>query len=106
MVHHTGRGTIMTWYSDGVSSLSWHLFSIGLDKIASEYLGRGVSVGIFDDGVQSDHPQLIASYAPDLDLKLSGLTLNDAAGLHGTAVAGIIAAQANSAGAVGVASGA
>jgi len=96
----------MAWYDGQLNSASWHLYSIGLDRIRGEYSGNRVRVGIFDDGVQSDHPALIGSYNTALDLTLAGSALNDTAGLHGTAVAGLIAAHENDSGAIGVATGA
>src|SRR5215217_7714996 len=102
----TAGGTVMAWYDGQLNSALWHLYSIGLDRIRGEYSGNRVRVGIFDDGVQSDHPALIGSYNTALDLTLAGSTLNDTAGLHGTAVAGLIAAHENDSGAIGVATGA
>jgi subtilisin-like proprotein convertase family protein len=96
----------MAWYTNQVSSALWHLYSIGLDKVGGQYSGSSVSVGIFDDGVQTDHPALLGNYNPALEPTLGGQTLNDEPGLHGTAVAGLIAACDNGMGPVGVATGA
>jgi subtilisin-like proprotein convertase family protein len=96
----------MAWYANEVSSALWHLYSIGLDKVGGQYSGSSVKVGIFDDGVQTDHPALLGNYSYALEPTLSGQTLNDEPGLHGTAVAGLIAAREIGTGPVGVAAGA
>ncbi len=72
------------------------------------YSGAGVIVAVVDTGVQTDHPDLVANIDPffqfnflDLDLDASpDLQIGDT---HGTAVAGIIAAEANGIGTTGVA---
>jgi subtilisin-like proprotein convertase family protein len=78
---------------------------IGYGKLAGEYDGRRVKVGIFDDGIQSDHPDLVANYAAELHVSIGGRKIDPGTGVHGTAVAGIIAAQGTSGG-LGVAHGA
>ena len=63
--------------------------------------GRGVRVAVIDSGVQRDHPDLAGQFA--LSANFVGAH-PEAAELHGTAVAGIIAARAdNRVGIVGVA---
>ena len=63
--------------------------------------GRGVRVAVIDSAVQADHPDLSQQFEARLNL-VSGRA--DTAELHGTAVAGIIAARAdNQAGIVGIA---
>jgi len=96
----------MAWYGNSYPSPYWHLYTIGLNRLTGQYSGFGVRVGIFDDGVQADNAALIGSYNTGLELSLTGSSLNDTAGLHGTAVAGLIAAQDTGCGPVGVASGA
>src|SRR5215218_523646 len=95
----------MAWYDNSYPSPYWHLYTIGLNRLTGQYSGFGVRVGIFDDGVQADNAALIGSYNTGLELSLTGSSLNDNAGLHGTAVAGLIAAQDTGSGPVGVASG-
>jgi len=72
-----------------------------LDQLHAAATGRGVRVAVIDSGVQRDHPDLAGQVA------LSGNFVAahpDAAELHGTAVAGIVAARAdNRVGIVGVA---
>jgi subtilisin family serine protease len=81
------------------AAAEWHLAQ--LHEIAT---GRGVRVAVIDSGVQADHPDL----ALQIDARLNLLAEQpDAAELHGTGVAGIIAARAdNRVGIAGVAPGA
>ncbi|PKP65846.1 MAG: hypothetical protein CVT86_03120, partial [Alphaproteobacteria bacterium HGW-Alphaproteobacteria-8] len=77
----------------------------------ADYAGAGVTIGIWDDGVEYDHPDLASTYDPTLHIPLDNGTVHDPypenrASRHGTAVAGVIAAAANGEGVVGVAHGA
>jgi subtilisin family serine protease len=73
------------------------------------YSGAGVIVAVVDSGVQTDHPDLMANIDPLFQFNF--LDINDPAAspdlqtgnIHGTAVAGIIAAEANGIGTTGVA---
>ena len=71
-----------------------------------DYTGQGVVVGIVDDGVDRTHADLIDNYDTAIDNDSRGND-NDAmaegSDAHGTAVAGIIAADDNGIGSVGVA---
>jgi subtilisin family serine protease len=64
------------------------------------YRGQGIKVGIFDSGIDVDHPDL--SVAGGIDLVGDGNGLDDCNG-HGTHVAGIVAARDGSKHTVGVA---
>jgi len=66
-------------------------------------LGEGVAIGIVDDGVEMDHPDLVSNLqTPEINFISSDLTTTNAT--HGTAVAGIAAARGgNGVGIVGVA---
>ncbi len=105
--------------TDPLLSTQWHLFDIGrlgfvqtdglggLERIWADYRGAGVSVGVWDDGVQSGHWDLAANYDASKEITVNG-TLNPGeptatADNHGTAVAGLIAADDNGRGGVGVA---
>lgn len=73
------------------------------------YTGAGVTVAVIDSGVQLNHPDLVANISPSLRLDaITGdnnpsPTLFNPANAHGTAVAGLIAADNNGIGGVGVA---
>lgn len=106
-------------YANGVQ---WHLgyigglkFSLalsasvasGLERIWQDYQGDGVAVGIWDDGVQNSHWDLSVNYDASKQVVISGtpnngqpLTADDG---HGTSVAGLIAADNNGLGGVGIA---
>jgi len=56
------------------------------------YTGQGVTVGVIDSGFQTNHPDLSLNNDPILS---GGANFATGAGSHGTAVAGIIAANGN-----------
>ena len=105
--------------TDPLLSTQWHLFDIGrlgftqsdslsgMERVWADYRGAGVSVGIWDDGVQASHWDLAANFDASKQISVSGTVntgLPTAAGdNHGTAVAGLIAADDNGSGGVGVA---
>ena len=79
----------------------------GIEAVWTDYRGQGIKVGIWDDGVQSNHPDLVTNYNPQLQVTING-TLNNGQPLtsmdgHGTSVAGLIGATGNNSGVVGVA---
>lgn len=79
----------------------------GIEAIWSSYQGDDVTIGIWDDGVQQTHWDLSSNYNSKKDVTVKGL-LNDGQPLstsaaHGTSVAGLISANDNSQGGVGVA---
>lgn len=100
----------------------WHLINTGqggarpgvdlnVIPVWLDYTGRGVTVGIYDSGVQVRHPDLWANFDASLQpVTISGahdpdpvdgrFVTNDG---HGTAVAGLILAANNGFGVVGVA---
>jgi len=90
----------------------WHLLNMigGIDinvmPVWDEYRGSGAIVGVVDDGVEYNHPDLIDNYDQTLDHD-SNSNDSDANALrgdtHGTPVAGLIAADDNGVGTVGVA---
>ena len=110
--------------SDPIFSQQWHLrnttpglLDLNVLDVWDDYTGAGVQVAIIDDGVQRTHPDLDANYSEykdwdfeNNDTDPSGVDGFDERGRpldsHGTAVAGIIGANANNGiGGVGVAYG-
>jgi Ca2+-binding RTX toxin-like protein len=102
--------------SDPLFAAQWHFALIGdIRRIWNDYDGSGVIVGVYDDGIDYRHPDLDrnvdrgAGVTDDLGNLLDGYPVQFTPGGdgHGTAVAGLIAAEAgNGIGGVGVAHGA
>jgi subtilisin-like proprotein convertase family protein len=98
--------------TDPLYAQQWHLPMIGnIRKIWDEYTGTGVTVAVYDDGLQFTHADLAANYNAAAHFRYNGVTYaptpNTATDAHGTACAGIIAAVANNGrGGAGVAHGA
>lgn len=123
---------ILTTPNDPLFGNAWHLLNVGgvaqgngtagadirVSSAWQKYTGKGVLVGVLDDGVELTHPDLAANIwtRPGnitlVDPANANLTIgapvtpgtDDAADNHGTPVAGVIAAVANNGvGGVGVA---
>jgi subtilisin family serine protease len=81
--------------------VSWNL---NIGDIWDDYTGWGVTVGVYDSGIEAAMPYNanleFAGDDPGPDYAAMGVEHNDA---HGTAVAGIIAAEQNGTGTVGIA---
>lgn len=98
--------------NDPLLSSQWHIRALlGPDpnKIWEDYTGKGVKVGVYDDGLDKNHADLRANYDASKELTYGGLKADPStgSGVHGTSVAGIIAASANNGvGGVGIAHGA
>lgn len=108
----------MTTPTDPLFAQQWHFPLIGdIETIWDEFTGEGVSVGVYDDGIETDHPDLVGNYDDSLEFEFDydgdgfdetganipadPMTGNDG---HGTSVAGLIAATAdNGIGGAGVA---
>ena len=105
--------------TDPLYTSQWHLAMIGrlgfaggnnttgLERVWASYTGTNVRVGIWDTGVQATQWDLSANFFSSLLVTVNGqvnsgqpLTATD---IHGTAVAGLIAADNNGVGGVGVA---
>ena len=104
--------------TDSLVSSQWHLQNIGqtggttgidinVSAVWDDYTGAGVSIGIFDDGVDFTHSDLNDNYDASQHLVIGGTTYSamPTTGYHGTAVAGLIAAENDGSGTVGVAYG-
>jgi subtilisin-like proprotein convertase family protein len=96
---------------DPLFASQWHLASragtdINLRGVWSEVTGRGVSVAVLDDGFDHRHADLRAGYDLARDRDFVQRDADAAAGAadrHGTAVMGVIGADQNGTGLVGVA---
>lgn len=103
--------------ADPLYADQWHFDLMGngggrafIETVWNEFTGAGVNVGVYDSGVQSIHHDLDDNYNSSLHVVVGGVTLpgdpDATLEAHGTAVAGIIGAEAeNGAGGVGVAHG-
>ncbi len=97
--------------SDPLLGLQWYLYpGIGANVLPvwSDYSGRGVKVGVFDQGIDPLHPDLSMNLATRLGRQADNPSLQGGNPAleddnHGTAVAGVVAAQRNGSGTVGVA---
>lgn len=107
--------------TDPLFANQWHLLNTGqngaapgvdmnVTKVWEDFTGRGVTVGIWDDGVDYLHADLSANYDTNLHIIVNGAPHDpfpsDPGSAHGTSVAGLIAAANNGIGTVGVAHGA
>lgn len=86
--------------NDPLFTAQTHFGLIGdILRVWQDTTGRGVRVGVYDDGVQAAHPDLAAAYDPSLHFAPGGVALPagplTAGDWHGTAVAGVIGATAN-----------
>lgn len=83
-------------------TIPWGILKINADDAWNISSGSGVKVAVIDTGVDRDHPDLDANLAGCLNFIQSWKTCEDDNG-HGTHVSGIIAAENNNFGVVGVA---
>ncbi|MDA1072828.1 MAG: S8 family serine peptidase, partial [Proteobacteria bacterium] len=93
----------------------WHLgsptgFDINLGNVWDDYTGAGIHVAVIDTGIDPTHPDLDGNIDPvsHMNSRTGATSGNPQNGSdnHGTAVAGVIAAEDNNIGVVGVAYGA
>lgn len=107
--------------SDDLFADQWHLDNTGqsggipgldlnVTEVWDDYTGAGVTVGVWDDGVEYTHQDLDDNYDTSLHIVIDGVVHDplpqNFQSAHGTAVAGVIAAENNGEGTVGVAFGA
>ena len=104
--------------TDPLYTQQWHLAQVGslgmfgpdrtgIERVWSQYTGAGTRIGVWDDGVQTTHWDLSPNYYAGLNITVlgqanNGLPLTSTSG-HGTAVGGLIVADNNTRGGVGVA---
>ena len=91
-----------TIYPDSLFPLQWSLDSMNASKAHLFSTGSGVKIGVIDSAIDITHPDLAGQVIDKRDFVTTSPSRPGEA--HGTAVAGIIAADAtNSAGIVGMA---
>jgi subtilisin-like proprotein convertase family protein len=101
----------MQWYLDAPPAAGANPAGANVAAIADEYTGRGVRIGIIDEGFDLTLPDLAGrfdlglSYDPR-DTGASNIRPDSMAHSHGTMVAGVVGAADNNTGIVGVAAGA
>ncbi|WMS41160.1 S8 family serine peptidase [Acuticoccus sp. MNP-M23] len=96
----------MTSPIDPLYASQWYLTRIGnLERIWDDFNGRGVHVGVYDDGIDIAHRDLDGNYDASRHIDIGGTAVGPLPvdGAHGTAVSGIIAAEKNGVGTVGIA---
>ena len=99
----------MTTPTDPLYDNQWHFDLIGdIETIWDDYTGDGVTVVVYDEGVQYDHPDLDDNYDASMHFTYDGVVYDPMPQTgnngHGTSCAGLIGAEAdNGVGGVGVA---
>src|SRR5437870_1898049 len=87
---------------DAVRGPEWWLGTFQLDQAWSVSRGQGVTVAVLDTGVDPTHPDLTGSVTMGPDLYSDGARPGSPEwGLHGTAMASLIAGHGHGAGAAG-----
>lgn len=96
--------------ADDLVTLQWHLYpTVGADVLPvwADYTGAGIRVAVFDQGIERSHPELndnlLTTLGRDAATLVTGGDPKGAGDNHGTAVAGVIAAERNGSDGVGVA---
>jgi len=87
---------------DAMQKAGWSITAFDLPSAWSKTRGEGVKVGVLDTGCDLDHPDLKSNLLPGFNF-VNPLSDPWDDNNHGTHVAGIIAAENNSIGMVGVA---
>lgn len=87
---------------DAAQKAGWNITAFDLPNAWTRSRGAGVKVAVLDTGVDLDHPDLVKNLLPGYNFVSPGKDPQDD-NQHGTHVAGIIAAENNQIGMVGVA---
>jgi subtilase family protein len=94
------RYQVSTSHNDPYAWMNYGARLIGADQLFDVARGEGATVAVIDTGVDTAHPELAARVIEQLDVSGFGVS----ADRHGTAIAGLIAGEAdNSLGAYGMA---
>src|SRR5262245_63849371 len=111
----------MTIPFDTLFGSQWYLLNTGqfggtagidinVTSVWDDYDGSGVHIGVYDDGIEFTHVDLNDNYDASRHVIINGFVHNPfptlATDSHGTSVAGVIAAENDGVGTVGVAYGA
>ena len=83
-------------------NMGWQITAFNLPEIWKITKGAGVTVAVIDSGIDLEHPDLISSIVPGKNFVETDLPPFDS-GEHGTHTSGILAANDNEVGVVGVA---
>jgi len=98
----TPRPTATPTPTPGPQTTGWGISQIGAPSVWGTTTGAGVKVAVIDTGVNQNHPDLAANVAGCVSFVYYTTSCEDDNG-HGTHVSGIIAAENNNLGVVGVA---
>jgi subtilisin family serine protease len=97
---HEYRHRTMATFDDPFAWMNYTIRQSGAEGLHDSVLGENIEIAVIDTGVDAAHAELQARVAASLDVTGFGASGDR----HGTAVAGIIAAEANNAiGAYGIA---
>jgi subtilisin family serine protease len=97
---HEYRHRTMATFDDPFAWMNYTIRQSGAERLHATVLGEGAEIAVIDTGVDAVHPELQGRVVASLDVTGFGAS----ADRHGTAVAGIIAGEANNAvGAYGIA---
>ncbi|MCX6748798.1 MAG: S8 family peptidase, partial [Candidatus Pacearchaeota archaeon] len=95
-------------FGDGVSVsldhqiIPWGIEKIDAPKVWGDITGKNVKIAVIDSGINKNHPDLINNVKGGISFINNSEYWDDDLG-HGTSVAGVIAAENNNMGVVGVA---
>jgi hypothetical protein len=98
-VVHAHTNTLLRTLGDPQSNLQSMHDLLKLDALHQRVRGKGVTIAVIDTGIDASHPDL----KDRITLQRSFVSGEPVAEIHGTAVAGLIAASRNDSGIVGIA---